>query len=290
MTTSNITKQKIYLFSIDLEDIRLRMPNGLNYSERVPAMTEKYLDFLDKYNFKTTFFVVGDVAKTYPKLIEKILLKGHEIGCHSNTHITLDKHNPQTFKKDLEDNLKALYDAGVKKVYGFRAPVYSLTEKSKWAYKILADLGFVYSSSVLPVKNPLYGWPSFGRDIKILNDEICEIPITLFKSQIFSFPYSGGLYFRLIPFFLTSKLISKTWKDDKAVVSYFHPYDIDTDQESFMHPGINNSVIYNKLMYLNRGGLLNKVDKIIALGGEIIPYINYVKEKFPLLYKKQINL
>jgi polysaccharide deacetylase family protein (PEP-CTERM system associated) len=282
--------KNIYLFSIDLEDVRIRMPDGLRYSERVPVMTEKYLDFLEEHNCKTTFFVVGDVAKTYPYLIEKIILKGHEIACHSNKHIPLDKLSPKTFKKDLEENMKALFDAGVKNIYGYRAPVYSLTENSKWAYQILADMGFVYSSSVLPVKNPLYGWPSFGRDIKILNENICELPITLFKSSIFSFPFTGGIYFRIIPFFITSKLIKKVWNSGQPVIAYFHPYDIDIDQERFMHPGINNNKIYNKLMYVNRSSLLTKVDKIISLGGKIIPYIDFVKEKYPLICKDHKSL
>ena len=177
------------------------MPDGLKYAERVPLMTEKYLDFLDEQNCKTTFFVVGDVAKAYPHLIEKIVLKGHEIGCHSNRHTPLDKMDPETFKSDLNENMKALFDCGVKNIYGFRAPVFSLCENTKWAHQILADMGFVYSSSVLPVKNPLYGWPSFGKDIKIVDEKICELPVTFYKSPVFSFPFSGGIYFRIIPFF-----------------------------------------------------------------------------------------
>ena len=70
--TESKVKKNIFLFSLDLEDIRFWMDDGLKYKERVPLMTEKYLDFLDTYNFKTTFFVVGEVAKMYPELIAKI--------------------------------------------------------------------------------------------------------------------------------------------------------------------------------------------------------------------------
>ena len=83
--------KNVYLFSVDLEDVRLLVENGQQYEERVPLMTEKYLAFLDKHNCKATFFVVGDVAKAYPTLIKKIVDKGHEIACHSNKHIPLDK-------------------------------------------------------------------------------------------------------------------------------------------------------------------------------------------------------
>ena len=274
--------EKTYLFSIDLEDVRFWMEDGLKYAERVPLMTEKYLAFLEEHRCKTTFFVVGDVAKAYPNLIRKIVETGHEIGCHSNKHIPLDKQNSKTFKEDLVENMKILYGAGVQNIYGYRAPIFSVTEKTCWVYEILEELKFVYSSSVLPSKNPLYGWSDFGINAKLTENKIWELPMSLYKSKIISFPFAGGIYMRLLPFFITKTLIKRYWRKDKPVLGYFHPYDIDIKQERFMHPGINNNKIYNKLMYVNRSSLLTKVDKITKLGGNIIPYINYVRERFPV--------
>src|SRR5215475_331845 len=153
---------KVFLFSIDLEDVRFRIPGGKQYAERVPAMIERYLAFLEQHRMQATFFTVGDVAEKYPELIRRIVDLGHEIACHSHTHTTLDRHTPASFREDLLRNVEALTKAGATNIKGFRAPTFSLTEQTMWAYAILKALGFVYSSSVLPASNPLFGWEPFG--------------------------------------------------------------------------------------------------------------------------------
>jgi len=268
--------KNIYLFSVDLEDVRLLVENGQQYAERVPFMTDRYLDFLAKHNCKATFFVVGDVAKAYPLLIKKIVDGGHEIACHSNKHIPLDKLDRKSFQTDLAENIKILKDAGAENIYGFRAPTYSMTQQTVWAYDAMAELGLVYSSSVLPAKNPLYGWPDFGSEVKLMNGKIWELPISLFRSGIISFPFAGGIYMRMLPFFVIKMMLRKNWKKNLPVVGYIHPYDIDHGQEHFMHPGINNSKLYNKLMFVNRRSLLNKFEKTAAIDANIMTYINYI--------------
>ena len=277
MHTTTI-ENNVYLFSVDLEDVRFWMNDGLKYKERVPDMTARYSDFLDEHQCKTTFFIVGDVARAYPHLINKIAERGHEIACHSNEHIPLDKYEPSTFKSELKENIKVLKDKGAENIYGFRAPIYSITEKTKWVYDILSELGFVYSSSVFPAKNPLYGWPEFGREMKLMNGNIWELPITIYKSLFISFPFAGGIYFRLLPLFISRKMFQTNWNKGLPVIGYFHPYDIDYEQERFMHPGINDSRFYNKLMYVNRKSLLDKFSKIVSAGANIMPYIDYINK------------
>lgn len=277
----NKSEKNIFLFSIDLEDIRLWIDDGLKYKERVPLMTEKYLEFLDSYNFKATFFVVGEVAKIYPVLIEKISSKGHEIACHSHKHLPLEKIDIPAFRADLQENIKWLNEAGVKNIFGYRAPIYSLTEKTSWAYKVLADMGFAYSSSVFPAKNPLYGWPEFGRKPKRLSG-VWELPITLYNSWLASFPVAGAAYFRALPFCSTKRIMKNAWKKNQAIVGYFHPYDIDDEQERFMHPYINNNRLYNFLNYYHRKKVFPRLKSILQKNTKIIPYVDYVRQK---LYK-----
>ncbi|HNW90868.1 MAG TPA: polysaccharide deacetylase family protein [Bacteroidales bacterium] len=276
--------KNIYLFAVDLEDVRFWMEDGLKHEERLPLMAEKYLAFLEEHNCKATFFVVGDVARAYPGLIRKIAESGHEVASHSNVHIQLDKQNPKIFKEEVIKSMNALHDAGVEKIYGFRAPNFSIIDKTSWAYEILEELNFVYSSSVFPTKSVLYGWPEFGRKVKLIDNKIWELPMTLFKSKLVSFPIAGGIYMRLLPFFFTRWSIKRCWKKGEPVLGYFHPYDIDTGQEHFMHPGVFNNKIYNELMYVNRGSLLKKAGKVIKMGGTITTYIDYVRET--LLHEK----
>lgn len=268
----------IFLFSIDLEDVRLRVKNGLTYQARVETLVEHYLEFLDTYNSKATFFTVGDIPKHYPDLVKMIVDSGHEIACHSSTHMPVTSQSKEEFRNDVSRNLESLYNAGAKEVIGYRAPTYSITPKTPWAFDVLSELGISYSSSVLPAKNPLYGWEGFGETPRKMNSDFWEIPVSLRKGNFFKVPFSGGVYFRFLPFFLIKKSFTFHFKKGAAVTSYFHPYDIDLEQERFMHPEINDNWIYNQLLYFNRKNVFSRLHKVMEIfDPTIITYKNYVK-------------
>ncbi|EZH72933.1 hypothetical protein ATO12_18100 [Aquimarina atlantica] len=271
------TNNHLFLFSVDLEDVRLRVENGLSYKARVEALVDRYLEFLDSYDSTATFFTVGGIPKYYPSLIEKIVSQGHEIACHSSEHKAVVNQTKEEFKDDVSRNMESLYNAGAKEIKGYRAPTFSVTPKTLWVYEVLSELGITYSSSVLPAKNPLYGWESFGEHPKKMNSDIWEIPITLRKSSLFKVPFSGGVYFRFLPFYFVKKSFAFRFSNGSAVTSYFHPYDIDLDQERFMHPEINDSPIYNYLMYYNRKKVFSRLHKIMTtFKPKIITYKSYV--------------
>lgn len=270
-------KNNLFLFSVDLEDVRDGVEQGHRYKDRVVENTLAYLHWLKKYDSHCTFFTVGKIAERYPDLIKEIMGAGHELACHSYDHTPVDKFTPDEFKTDLEKNLNALTKAGASNVSGFRAPVFSLTEKTEWAHSVLNDLGFKYSSSVLPAKNPLYGWEGFGASVKKVSENLIEIPMSLNTFGPLMIPFAGGVYFRVLPFFLIKKSFEKVSQNNKPVLSYFHPYDLDTKQEQFMHGGINNSKFYNYLMYFNRKNMLGRLDKIMENDLKIMRYDEYIK-------------
>jgi polysaccharide deacetylase family protein (PEP-CTERM system associated) len=268
-----------FLFSVDLEDIRFSVYNGMKYRERIYENTYKYLDWLERHNAKATFFVVGNVASNYPDLIKIIIQKGHEIACHSYDHKTVDQHTEETFKRDLHDNIEALFKAGASTVKGYRAPVACLTKKTMWTYEIMHDLGLKYSSSVLPAKNPMYGWPTYYDDVQSnFIKGVYEIPITLgLKFPMKTLPIASGIYFRVFPFSLLKQQFKVAYEKQEPLVGYLHPYDIDTEQEYFMQPGLNNNHMFNILMYYNRKNVFKRLDWIIDAGFEIRTYYSYVK-------------
>src|SRR5438874_10538550 len=92
-----------YLFSVDLEDVRLSIPDGERFRPRVEPMPLRYLDWLPRHAFHATFFVVGEMARRYPDLVREIAHRGHEIACHSNRHIPLDQQSPEEFRADLSE-------------------------------------------------------------------------------------------------------------------------------------------------------------------------------------------
>lgn len=248
------------LLSVDLEDVRDWVEDGHRCREAVPENTERYLHHFQKWGVKATFFVVGEVARRYPRLIGDIVDAGHELACHGDVHLQLDKLTAQEFRSDMQRNRAALENAGGRGIVGFRAPTFSLTKTTAWAHEILADLGFTYSSSVLPAANPLYGWPEFGRAARRVVGGLWELPVTLYRLPLLSVPMAGGVYFRVLPFILSRWGIGKTIAQGEPVVTYFHPYDIDTKQERFMHPDLGGKRHLNLLMYIGRAKLLRRLE------------------------------
>ncbi len=48
--------------------------------------TPLLLDLLDRHEAKATFFVIGSRAALHPELIAEIVLRGHQVGHHTQTH------------------------------------------------------------------------------------------------------------------------------------------------------------------------------------------------------------
>lgn len=264
------------MFSIDLEDVRTRIPHGERYKERVPANTSRFLGFLEKHRVHCTFFVVGELARRYPSLIKEILDAGHELACHSDVHHTLNTMTPDSFRDDLSRNLDALRRAGVSALSGYRAPTFSLTQRSAWVYDVLGEMGFRYSSSVLPASNPLFGWRNFGTQPRIMG-KVWEVPMSVGRILGKDLPFGGGVYFRTLPFGTIKKHCRNHFSSGSPVLGYFHPYDLDTEQERFMHPEINGNLFYNSLLYFNRKNTLSRLERIIGEGATIVTYSEFVE-------------
>lgn len=266
-----------YLFSVDLEDVRMLMPDGERFAERVPEMTQRYLDWLTSRNAVCTFFVVGDQAERYPELIATIAQAGHEIACHTADHAPLTSMTADTFRTNVRRNVELIEQCGVARPVGFRAPVFSLTPDTAWAHDVLADEGFTYSSSVLPAASPLFGWPGFGFQARRMPSGIIELPMSLARFGHMRIPIAGGVYFRALPRRMVRRQVRRALAADTPLLGYFHPYDIDAQQERFMHPGIGESKLYNWLMYRNRNTTLERLDDVLGDATTITTYRHHVE-------------
>ena len=274
-----MTRERTFLFSVDLEDPRLLVPNGERYRPRVEPMTLRYLDWLDRHRFSATFFVVGVVARRYPDLVREIARRGHELACHSDRHVQLDRQSPDAFRADVAECLATLARLGAGAVVGYRAPTFSLTARTAWAYDVLGALGVRYSSSVLPAANPIYGWAEFGAATRRVPPGVLEIPMTVGRIGPLRVPLAGGVYFRVLPFTLLARAIDRV-PPGAPVTGYLHPYDIDEDQERFMHAGIHGNRFYHWLMFVNRGSVFRRLDRMVARGHRIETYASYAAQ-FP---------
>ena len=186
----------------------------------------KVLDEMDRLGIKATFFCVGRMATDFPDVIKRIANRGHEIGCHSNVHTWLNKMDETILRKDTMEALAALEDVSGQKVTSYRAPAFSITEKNKWAVNVLADCGIESDASIFPAVRDLGGYASFPYDvpckISYQGSTLKEYPIGLISFLGKQVAYSGGGYFRLIPYWL----VNKKMKHRDYNICYFHLADL----------------------------------------------------------------
>lgn len=202
-----------------------------DYQPRVDTNTRRLLDLFAKKEVKSTFFVLGWVAERYPDLIKEIHSQGHEVASHGYAHKRVILLSRDEFLQDVKRSKNHLEDLLGEQIIGYRAPSFSIGYSNEWAFEVLAELGFKYSSSTYPVKHDLYGTPDWPRFAYNRPENIIEIPIPTLRLMGKQIPIGGGGYFRLYPYKLTQKLVFKYLRQEKQPYSfYFHPWEIDADQ------------------------------------------------------------
>jgi len=112
---------------------------------------------------RATFFILGWIAERYPGLVRDIAEQGHEVASHGYRHELVTNQTPDEFRADVARTKKILEDITGEEVIGYRASTYSITRKSLWALKILAEEGYKYDSSIFPVHHDVYGFPDAPR-------------------------------------------------------------------------------------------------------------------------------
>ncbi|MBT3980704.1 MAG: DUF3473 domain-containing protein [Bacteriovoracaceae bacterium] len=228
---------KEVMISIDVEDwfCVKNMAKSIPYGtwDQHELRINRGLDFIlaefKKRKIRGTFFMLGWLADKCPGIVEKIESEGHEVATHGYNHQTIDTMEQQTFKNDLRKSVDVINNQlKFSKVGGYRAPSFSITEKTWWALDCLKELGLKYDSSIYPVSHPDYGVRDFGRDIKNI-EGIVEVPMNYAEILGLRIPISGGGYFRLMPYFIF-KLFLKAALKKRHVVLYFHPWEFDPEQ------------------------------------------------------------
>lgn len=238
--------------TLDVEDLR----SSNHFEDRSKLMAEKVLDLFDQMSIRATIFIVGDVAQKHPEIIEKAVKDGHEIGLHSHKHIPLELLNPDEFERELTAAKTLLQGISGQKIDGFRAPTMSLTHKTRWAIPILQRVGFNYSSSVLPAKNPLYGWDGLPRHPFRWLDSVIEFPCPVTNILGFTIPYLGGAYFRLFPS-VVRKMGVRRSSSEEALWTYCHPWEFDPEEKYYQLENVGR--VTSRIAWIGRKGMENKM-------------------------------
>ncbi len=239
-TRSSVKGRRINAMSVDVEDYFQVQAFADNIDRKdwdaLPCRVERNVDRLlaiyGDAGVKATFFTLGWVAERYPALIKRIVAGGHELASHGWDHTRADSQEPAAFRADIVKTKKLLEDTGGAEVVGYRAATFSIGPKNYWAFAELGEAGYLYSSSLYPVKHDLYGDISASRTPFHPDGlPILEAPMTTVQYFGRNFPCSGGGYFRLLPYWLSRMNMRRVNAHDRQpCIFYFHPWEIDPDQ------------------------------------------------------------
>lgn len=227
---------------------------------RVERNIDVILKMLSDHHVKATFFTLGWIAARYPQIVRAIVNNGHEVASHGYAHERASNQSHREFLDDISLAKKILEELSGTRVVGYRAPSFSINEENEWAFDVLMEAGYLYSSSVYPIKHDHYGMPSSPRFCYPVRENFLEVPVTTLRLFNKNFPSAGGGYFRLFPYQLSKWMLSKVnSKDAQSAVFYFHPWEIDVDQPRV--PGINKKSEFRH--YVNISKMENRLRTLL---------------------------
>jgi polysaccharide deacetylase family protein (PEP-CTERM system associated) len=257
--------------TVDVEDyfqvqaLSSHFPKSLwdTQSARVERTTDRVLALFADFGVKATFFTLGWVAERYQSLVLRIVNEGHELASHGYDHTRADQQNHKAFRDDIRRTKQILEDASGARVRGYRAATFSIGRKNLWAFEVLSDEGYAYSSSIYPIHHDNYGMPEAPRfPFRPLPDsQFVEVPISTLKVASRNFPCGGGGYFRLLPYPCSKWSIGHLNRHEgRASVFYLHPWELDPDQPRPSGLGMKTRVRH----YLNLDRMEHRLSRLLG--------------------------
>ena len=221
-------------FHVSVFDKTVRRTDWVSMESRVVANTERLLDLFDEYAVRGTFFVLGWVAERHPSLVRTITSRGHELASHGYAHRLVYEQTPEGFRDDVRRSKALIEDLSGKRVNGYRAPSFSVTEQSLWALDVLLEEGYRYDASIFPIRHDRYGIPDAPRwphSMRRAAGSLFEVPGSTVRLGGTNLPVAGGGYFRILPYAWTRWGMRRVNRvEGQPAVFYLHPWEIDPGQ------------------------------------------------------------
>lgn len=230
-------------------------------STRVEANVGRVIDLFAEAGVSATFFTLGWVAKRHPAMIRRIAAAGHELASHGYDHARVFTFGPREFAEDIRTARAIIEDCAGQAVTGYRAPSFSIDHRTPWAFDVLAEHGYAYSSSVAPVVHDHYGWPEAPRFAfrPLAGSPLVEIPVTTAMLGGRRVAAGGGGFFRVLPYAFSRWAIRQVNRaEGRPAVFYFHPWEVDPDQ-----PRVEDAPLRSRLRHYT--GLAKMAGKLREL-------------------------
>ncbi len=269
------------LLSVDYEDwhqlVRRRV-GASNWREAGPALarqTDALLALFDELGARATFFVLGMAARSHPDLLAPIVAAGHEIGCHGDAHLPVHAQTPEEFAADLRAAKATIEDLTGRTPVGYRAPAFSITASSRdWAYRVLAEEGFVYDASqhdspaIRDHAVPLTTTPHR------IGGGLWEFPVAVWRRGRTKIPVGGASYWQGLP---TPLILKGLTEAGPLAGLYLHPNELDPQPLRAQLPQSATPAqrAHARVREAQRNGARRRapsVLKAIARRFELIPY------------------
>ena len=235
-----MSERPLNALTIDVEEYfqvhnlegRVRRGEWDNYESRVEPSTEKVLSILGETGTSATFFVLGWIAERHPGLVRRIGAAGHEVAVHGYDHRLIYDQTPEEFRDDVSRTKDIVEGVIGKEVAGYRAPAFSITDRSLWALDVLEECGMRYDASICPGRafnHDRYGILDARREPHLIRSGLWELPVTVVRWLGQDFPLGGG-WLRLYPYWLTARSLKQMNVEEKQAVIYLHQWELDPEQ------------------------------------------------------------
>ncbi len=201
---------------------------------RAGPCLERLADLLHRHGSRATFFVLGWVVPHLAPFLRELLRRGHEIACHGDAHVHLERQSPQELREDLRRARGRIEDALGVQPRGYRAPTFSVTRATAWALDTIIDAGFEYDASIFPIRHDRYGVPGAPTGpfwaVAPSGRRILEFPPLTMNLRLARLPVGGGGYLRLLPGVLVRRSVRAHERRGEPVMLYVHPWELDPGQ------------------------------------------------------------
>jgi polysaccharide deacetylase family protein (PEP-CTERM system associated) len=212
------------LLSIDFEDWhqlvhrRLGRPDWDRPHAAFPPQVDALLALLEELSARATFFFLGMTVANYPELVREIVARGHEAASHGFAHVRAYEQSEAEFRADVQRSIDEIAQVTGERPTAYRAPAFSLTRRTPWAFDALAELGFRSDSSQYDsprIRERIGAIPDHPYRLEVASGELWEFPVATWGSL----PIGGGGYWRFLPASVIARGL------DEFSVLYFHPYE-----------------------------------------------------------------
>ncbi|MGH7053125.1 MAG: XrtA system polysaccharide deacetylase [Stellaceae bacterium] len=254
--------------TVDVEDYfqveafadRIARASWESIPRRVEANVDRILDLFAAGGVRATFFTLGWIAERHPAMIRRIAAGGHEVASHGYDHRRADRLDPPGFRQDVRRAKAILEDLAARPVAGYRAPTFSIGSGNRWAYEILEEEGYRYSSSLYPIRHDLYGDAGAPRAPFRPAGALWELPLTTRRLWGQNVPCAGGGYFRLLPYWLSRcNLRAVNAAEAWPCIFYLHPWELDAAQPRVAGIGWRTRLRH----YLNLAAMPGRLERLV---------------------------